>query len=103
MRWPSQRMGLTFRPWRRSRAKKGWQTIAAMGRLALSEEELAASRARACPYNTGEAERGDRTPDGAILWDRLRRILQLAPCALRVDGVGLAVLQAGGDRNLNPW
>src|SRR5439155_1227339 len=30
MRWPSQRMGLTFRPWRRSRAKRGWQTIAAI-------------------------------------------------------------------------
>ena len=57
MRWPSQRMGLTFRPWRRSRAKRGWQTIAAIPSESAYSPKVAAGvrgrcRARRTPAGT---------------------------------------------------
>src|SRR5207249_10293540 len=56
-RRPSQRMGFTFRPWRRSRAKRGWQTIAAIASESAYSPKVAAGvrgrcRARRTPAGT---------------------------------------------------
>src|SRR5207247_7230818 len=76
------------------------------GRPNFRRAVLGGSRraARATRSATTTRSRELREPDVGMLTGghRLRRILQLAPCALRVDGVALAVLQAGGGWNREP-